>query len=314
MVVLGLRMTPLEFFETTYGPDAQNRETLVNSHLSLEQRTPRTFEEYVEAMKHQNTYADNLIVAFSAHVLEVDMTVYTCSRSSVQKPLTGVENVDKIVAMGFKVESVEAALKNSASLEEALEKLLSDPSAAFVEPPSEDVWRTEQYISGKPIHISLINNYDHFQLVMELNPRVRLPDIDCISDDEDSKPPSQLHHEPPSFGHTQPPSREQFYETCADFLKSIPPELPQDLHIRYQIKKCPDIKFLVSLIDSFTFPEFDMAQYRIVAFCFNDGELVSHTGCIAELSHRTAKVSFFSQIWAKISTTGVHSVVLGRCK
>ena len=113
-------MTPLEFFETTYGPDAQNRETLVNSHLSLEQRTPRTFEKYVEAMKHPNTYADNLIVAFSAHVLEVDMTVYTCSRSSVQKPLTGVENVDKIVAMGFKVESVEAALKNSASLDQAL--------------------------------------------------------------------------------------------------------------------------------------------------------------------------------------------------
>ena len=312
MTVNNLGVSPQQFFETTYGPNAQNRETLVNSHLSLEQRTPKTFKEYVDAMKHPNTYADNLIVAFSAHVL-FDITVYTCSRSSVQKPLTGVKDVDNLVAMGFKVESVEAALRNSASLDQALDKLISDPSAAFVEPPSEDVWRAEPYVSGKPIHINLINDRNHFQLVMDLKPRLRLPDIECISDDEDSKPSSHLHHEPPSFGHTQPPSREQFYDTCTSILTSISPELPQDLHIRYQIERGVDGKFLASLFDSFMFPDFGLVRYRIIGFCFNDDETIAHTGCIEHLSHRNVKKLFFDRIWAKNSTTAVHTVVLGRC-
>lgn len=312
MTVNNLGVSPQQFFETTYGPNAQNRETLVNSHLSLEQRTPKTFKEYVDAMKHPNTYADNLIVAFSAHVL-FDITVYTCSRSSVQKPLTGVKDVDNLVAMGFKVESVEAALRNSASLDQALDKLISDPSAAFVEPPSEDVWRAEPYVSGKPIHINLINDRNHFQLVMDLKPRLRLPDIECISDDEDSKPSSHLHHEPPSFGHTQPPSREQFYDTCTSILTSISPELPQDLHIRYQIERDVDGEFLASLFDSFMFPDFGLVRYRIIGFCFNDDETIAHTGCIEHLSHRNVKKLFFDRIWAKNSTTAVHTVVLGRC-
>jgi hypothetical protein len=316
-VVPGLGMSPLEFFKTTYGPDARNRETLVNSYLTPEQRTPQTFEDYVKAMNHPNTYADNLIVAFSSHELEVGMTVHTCSRSSVQKFPTGIENVDSLVAMGFKVESVKAALMNSATVDEALDKLISNPSAVFVEVPTEDVWREEQYGSHNSIHINLINDYEHFQLVtdlkpMDLKPRVRLPEIKCIFD-EDSNPLPHLHHEPHYFGHTQLQSRNQFYETCTDFLEAISPELPQDLHIRYQIEQGADPNFLASLIDSFEFPEFKMVRYRIIAFHFNDGKLVSHTGCIKDLSYGNVKKLFFAQILEKNSTSAVHSVVLQRC-
>ena len=318
VVVPGLGISPLEFFKTTYDPDAQNPEKLVNFHLSVQQRTPCTFEEYVVAMTHPNTYADNLIVAFSSHELKVGMTVYTCSRSSIQKLPTGVENVDSLVAMGFKIESVKAALRNSATVDEALDKLISDQSAVFVEVPTEDVWRAEQYGSHNPNHINLINDYEHFQLVtdlkpMDLKPRVRLPDIKCLIYDEDSKPLHHLHHQPPYFGHTQLPSRNQFYETCTEILKPISPELPQDLHIRYQIEQGADPNFLASLIDSFEFPEFNMFRYRIIAFHFNDGKLVSHTGCIKDLSYGNVKKRFFAQILEKNSTSAVHSVVLQRC-
>jgi hypothetical protein len=317
LVVPGLGMSPLEFFNTTYGLDAQNREKLVNIYLSVEQRTPCTFEEYVEAMTHPNTYADNLIVAFSSHELKVSMTVFTCSRTSVQKSPTGIENVDSLVAMGFKVESVKAALRNSATVDEALDKLISNPSAVFVEVPTEDVWREEQYGSHNSIHINLINDYEHFQLVtdlkpMDLKPRVRLPEIKCIFD-EDSNPLPHLHHEPHYFGNTQRPSRNKFYVTCTDFLKPISPELPKVLNIRYQIEQGADPEFLASLIGSFEFPEFNMVRYRIIAFHFNDGKLVSHTGCIEDLSYGNVKKRFFAQIFEKNSTSAVHSVVLQRC-
>jgi hypothetical protein len=270
VVVPGLAVSPLEFFNTTYGLDAQNREKIVNPHLSVEQRSPCTFKDYVEAMMHPNTYADNLIVAFSSNELKVSMTVYTCSRTSV-----------------------------------------------FMEVPTEEVWRAEPYGSGNLIHINLINNYDHFQLVMDLKPmdlkpRVRLPEIECIFD-EDSKPLPHLHHEPPYFGNTQLPSRKQFYDTCTNLLKPIFPELPQNLHIKYQIEQGADPDFLASLIDSFEFPEFNLVRYRIIAFHFNDGKLVSHTGCIEDLSYGNVKRHFFAQIFEKNSTIAVHSIVLQRC-
>ena len=306
----GLYITPQEFFDKTYGPSAEKREILLNSHLDLTKRSPSTFEEYVEAMSYHNTYADNLIVAFSAYVLDINITVYTCSRTSVKQCSTGNDDVDNLVSMGFRVSSAQNALKGK-SFEDALQQLLSDPSARFVPAPTKDDWRGEQYGSDKMVGIILINDCDHFQLVTSLENRNVLPDVEIDDDDENLQPhPHHLHHEPPSFGYTQYSIRNNFFELCQHYLEKCS-EPPQDFHINYQIEQGTDVS---SLIDSFIFPVLDMVRYRIIGIYFNDTIYISHSGNIEELSHASAKNNFFSRIREKILTTGVYSVVLQRCK
>jgi len=303
----GLQMTPQEFFDSNYGLSAEKREILVNSYLDHAQRTPDTFEAYVEAMSHHNTFADNLIVAFTAYVLDINMTVFTCSRMSVKQCPTGNDDFDKLVSMGFNVSSVQNALK-SKSFQDAFEQLLSDPSANFVPAPTSDVWRGEQYGSGKTVSIVLINDYDHFQLVTDLEKQVVLPDVEI--DDEDLQPsPHHSHHEVYSFGHTQRSLREDFFNKCHANLSGYH-EPPQDFRIVFSIPRGTDVS---SLIDSFLFPDLAMVRYRIYAIMFDDTVIISHSGNIEELSHRKAKEVFFPKIWAKISTCGVYSVHLQKC-
>ena len=348
----GLGVTPLEYFLTEYSGSARVRQHLHNSdyNANLVQRGEdpnmkplfvNSFGNYLEWMMHPRTQVDGLIVAFAAFFLKINLTVYTRAISEVQLETSDVVEVRHLISMGFSKSAAEQVLLETAgNMEAAIDRLLQREStqsaASEANQDIKDVWHEQPYhCPSNGINISLIQDGCHFQLIVhkelssspffdlmsigfqrqkaeqalvEANgdleaPRVILPDI-----------PEELFSSPEeNASAVSIQTRDQLYHVCDSVLKRNFLGLPQHFHLDVRIPNGTDAKFYASLLDSFVFPELDMASYRIVCFRFDDDTQVAHSGTIAELSHRNMKMQFFTQLWERITQKSVTHIVLERC-
>jgi len=327
VTVPGLGLTPEEFFNSEYASTSRNRQSLHNPVLNARslakgidtKRYPifaETFEHYVEIMRLPNTHADNLIVAFFAQQFNVHLSIFTRSITEVQQERTGDEKVDTLISMGFRLHVIEQVLhETDGNLEQSIERLLHHPSAEFV--PNglkSEIWREQPYGSSSELKIQMINDGNHFQLIIQ-KPRIRLPEIDS-SILEDS-PRHSRHHEPPSFGHTQLrtsscyiSNAQQFFDACNLAITSQ--QLPQQTQVTVRFNDVYFQQFKENLFGSFTFVEHNMVRYRVVSFQLQDGSRVSYHGCIENLSRSEEKKAFYSQLEPLISKQDVVSVTIAR--
>jgi hypothetical protein len=325
VTVPGLGLTPEEFFNTEYAPTSRNRQSLHNHVVNAKAislgidpaKFPNfadTFEFYIEMMRRPNTYADNLIVAFFAQQFNVNLSIFTRSITEVQQKLTGNEKVDTLISMGFRRDIIEQVLcETNGNLEQSIQKLLDHPSAEFVPNGSQsEIWREQPYNPSSELKIQMINDGNHFQLIIQ-KPRIRLPEID-LSILEDDSP---IHHEPPSFGHTQLRSSsycisnaQQFFDACNLAITSQ--QLPQHTEVRCRFNDVYLQYFRDNLFGSLIFVEHNMVRYSVVSFQMEDGSRVSYHGCIQNLSRSDEKNAFYSQLEPLISKQDVVSVTIAK--
>jgi hypothetical protein len=345
----GLGVTPLDYFLKEYSGSARVRQHLHNSdyNATLVERGEdphmkplfvNSFGNYLELMMHPRTQVDGLIVAFAAFFLKINLTVYTRAISEVQLETSDVVEVRHLISMGFSKSAAEQVLlETSGNMEAAIDRLLQRESTqSAASEAKQDVWHEQPYhCPSNGINFSLIQDGFHFQLIVQKElssspffdlmsigfqrqkaeqalveangdleaPRVILPDIpeELFSSPEENASADSIQ------------TRDQFYHVCDSVLKRYFLELPQHFHLDVRIPNGTDAKFYASLLDSFVFPELDMASYRIVCFRFDDDTQVAHSGTIAELSHRNVKMQFFTQLWESITQKSVTHIVLERC-
>jgi len=179
----GLGVSPLEYFRIEYSESARVRQRLHNSdyNASLVQRgeDPHmkplfcdTFENYLEWMKHPRTQVDGLIVAFSAFVLKIDLTVYTRSISDIHLETSDVQEVSCLISMGFsKCAAERVLLETSGDMDAAIDRLLqrdtTHSATSEAKQDGKDVWREQPYhYPSSVFKISLIQDGYHFQLIV----------------------------------------------------------------------------------------------------------------------------------------------------
>jgi hypothetical protein len=329
VTVHGLQMTPEEFFHYEYSLESINRQSLHNPFLlanvvalgldpSQHKIFANSFEEYIAIMQHPNTHADNLIVAFFAQIFDVHVSVFTRSVTEVQPELTGDENVDKLISIGFRRDAIEQLLlETSGNIDQALNKILEKPSSQIVPSFSnDDIWREQPYNILSGLHINLINDGFHFQLILSLsqvhscdatsqlaNPKIRLPDILCLDEDSDSFDNTQISSS--SCYITNP---QDFFDACNSAI--LREELLEHVCVPVRFNKVYSEKFRENLFGSLMFVESNRVRYRVVSFTLENGFCVCYHGNIVNLSRSAEKLFFYSQLESKISCHDVISVTI----
>ena len=329
VIIPGLGISPHEYFLTEYSDEATKRRYLHNSffnkivvdrgqdphetHLYVD-----SFAKYLQWMEHPNTQCDDLVVAFTAFLLGLNMTVFKKAISEVSE-YSEIPQVKQLISMGFKKSHVEEVLaRTQGNVEQALEILLQmDSASAHVQQRAQEVWHA-QYYPNPGIQMCLINEKSHFQLVVpdevsdaevvyqqaqvREKKRLQLPDIpeDLLVGDVVSNISPLIR------------TSEELYEVCLVCLQKCS-KIPTLLRLDVRIDKCTGVDFCKSLLESFVFPECGMLKYRIVCFTFDDETKVAHDGSIDQLSHRGAKIQFFTKLWESITLKSVTRVVFERC-
>jgi hypothetical protein len=325
----GLNLTPLQYFDSVYAPRVENRESLFNlsynTRIAEEGKTLSQkplyvdcFGQYIEVMKHHKTYADNLIVAMSAHVLGLNLRVYTQSLTQVQET-SDLPGVQDLISMGFRKLDAEDALKQTNwNFLDALDKLTSKTPGQSEEQP--DVWRAQFYNTEETRHldcVQLLNTGDHFMLILseeagEGRRRICLPEVpDCLLTEE----PVQ-HRPSSSFGYTQFESShlitcpDEFFDKCKSEI--VAKFFPNSVTVHVQFNSVYAEINNVYLFSSLEFVEHDSVKYRVVSFTMENGAQVSYHGCIENLSKGSEKKAFFNQLYQAIQHQNVVSVRLVR--
>jgi len=326
----GLNLTPQQYFDSVYAPDVQDRESLVNlSYIicitqegqTLSEKPLRvdSFEQYLELMKHPKTYADNLVVAMCAYALGLNLCVYTQSVTQVQET-SDLPGAQQLISMGFRKVDAEDALKQTnGNFLDALDNLTSKTSEQSEKEP--DVWRAQIYNTESTRDlpcVELLNTGDHFILILSEEAkevqRICLPDI-----------PEELLEEEPvqhralsSFGYAQFESShddfitrpDHFFEACHDVV--VAEFFPAFVTVHVKFNSVYAGVNNAHLFGSIEFVEHDSVKYRVVSFTMANGTLVSYHGCIANLSKRLEKISFFEQLNQAIQHQDVVSVRLAK--
>lgn len=333
VMIPGLGINPFEYFITEYSTIAENRQCLHNSVYNQNvadrgqdphqcQLYVNTFEKYLEWMEHPNTQVDDLIVAFAALILGLEITVYTKATSNVSED-SEIPQVKQLISMGFNKSVVEDVLaQTQGNVEQALDILLQmDSASAHVQQTAQQLWHAQHY-PNRGINVSLINDRSHFQLIVpdevsdavpvsqqaqfRAEQRLQLPDVpdELLENDQ-----SDAQHLPttPQIGTCQ-----HLYDLCNLRLQECS-ELPTHLRLDVHIARCADGDFCKSLLERFIFPDCGMLNYRIVSFTFDDETKVAHYGSINELSHSSVKMQFFTKLWGSITLKSVKRVVFERC-
>jgi hypothetical protein len=178
--ITGFLETPASYFVTEYGPSARNRKFLHsgtwNNQMSQNGHDPQehplkvdNFNDYVAWMSNPDTQVDEMIVAFTADLLQINLKVFTRSVSEVSEVSEDVK-VSRLISMGFSKNQAEQALaKANRNLERAIETILFSPQSQHSEHSHEEqqqIWREQPYsnMSGGTT-VYLINDGAHFQLL-----------------------------------------------------------------------------------------------------------------------------------------------------
>jgi hypothetical protein len=177
--ITGLGQTARSYIETEYLGIARNRKCLHssfwNKQIAEAGHDPSkvklyvdTFEDYVSWMAHENTQVDALIVAFTAQLFELNLSVLTRSVSEVLESSEN-GNVQILIEMGFSKHDAEKALADANdNLDGAIENL-SQRKQNLDSGDEPKIWREQPYVNLSNINIYLVNDEAHFQLLEVLD-------------------------------------------------------------------------------------------------------------------------------------------------
>jgi hypothetical protein len=217
-LLTALDMTLQEYYDAKYGPSSSKKKILRNPSLGSDQEAPSTYEKYVEKVKDDGCYPDNLIIAFAAVLLKVNIKVLSCRRIRHTSAATDETGVDDY-PMELEVESVKSF---PGGTEQSASSTLDTPK---------DIWNSGEWKAiDHEQDIILIELDGCFQVVQLLQPRLRIPEIDPDICEE-------------SLGWCYSPPRrylclkEKFFDACewAIIYYSF---FAVSLHVNFHIKRC----------------------------------------------------------------------------
>lgn len=275
-LLTGLNMTAQEYFDVFYGPSSSKKEILRNPSLGSDQEAPSTYDEYVQKVKDDGCYPDNLIIAFAAALLKVNIKVLSCRRIRHTSAATDETDVYDD-PMEFELESVKSFLSGT---EQSASSMLATPK---------DIWNSGEWKAiDHEQDIILIELDGCFQFVELLQPKLRIPDIDL-----------DICEESPGWCYS-PPRRwhclkEKFFHAC-EWAIIYYGFFAVSLHVNFNIKRGTD---LCTILPSFLVKG---SRWKISAFIFDDS---------FELKY--SNDSSLLKIVDKLQTTNVHCVVIIKC-
>jgi hypothetical protein len=346
----GFFQTPASYFAKEYSLFAKNRKSLHsgtwNNEMTQNGHNPQEhplkvddFNDYVAWMSDSKTQVDKMMVAFTAHLLQINLKVFTRSVSEVSETSEDA-NVSRLISMGFSKNQAEQELaKVNGNLERALETILSSPQSQHSEHSHEgqqQIWREQPYsnmLGG--ITVNLINDGAHFRLLYpdrELENESGGDAAQSFSgnylpnDDEEfsrllaqvankaevfeqelqnSSDAAVFEHEPQMI------SKDEFIALCDKQLQHLT-VLPQFSDVNVVLTKDNLESLMKFLSKRFTIPSLD-SNYRVVVFYMNDDSKVSYQSSSKhECSRREKKMAFFDELFSNISGKVVTSVRLER--
>lgn len=335
----GLGLTPLEYFDKEYAENARQRQYLHNSHYDAifverggDPLFVDTFENYLFFMELSNTHVDELMLAFAAFYLQLDLKILTRAVSELQLETSEILEVMQLISMGFSKSVAQQVLsETNMNLGDAIEILLQMDSTKTAHAPSEakkEVWREQQYPCNFGIKIFMILDGGHFQLVNPVEESVgfssgvhcnlmsigfsrqtaepivqqRLQVLDIPDSLFDNR--TSVHHSMLSpFEITEPT---QFYKACLGVLTAN--SFPFYMKVQMEFTSLYANSFHDHLFGSLVFVEHNCVRYRVVSFTMQNGLEVRYHGAIVNLSKSSEKKIFFNQLYQQIQHQNVISV------
>lgn len=255
----------------------QHRDTLLTGLNMTPQEAPSTYEEYVEKMKDDGCYPDNLIIAFAAVLLKINIKVLSCRRMFYTSATTDETDDDDNDPMDFEIESVKSF---PGGTEQSASSMFATPK---------DIWNSGEWKAiENPSNLILIELDGCFQLVKVLEPKLRIPDID-----------PEIYQESPGWCYS-PPRRwrclkEKFFHAC-EWAIIYYGFFAVSLHVNFHIKRGTD---LCTILPFFLVKG---SRWKISAFIFEDS---------SELKY--SNDSSLLEIVDKLKRTNVHCVVIIKC-
>lgn len=332
--------TPFDRVMTLYGPDAGvNPLHVVDPDLKGFRQYVTSFENWISAMRQPHAFADEIIVEGLSNMLGVSISVWTSSQSSQSaQPVlkTGNKSLDDLLAMGYSMKTARKALESaSGNMDQALEALLSMPPKAIEAPVEKKVYRCVTYNSGSAQKIDLLNERDHYELLIfeSSKPSKALPPTPA---------PVKSHKPPPSFGHHQPQTAKPaklpksrlpidgsqiggFNESSGlyDQIIALLREMDScDYPTNFEISRlslihadlCNATPGGVQIFGSFGFHSSrEEFRYRAVGFTFLDGSKLEYSGDVKSLSDPKTKEAFVARVVSNWRTNLMIGITFQRC-
>ena len=360
VTITGLAETPRSYIQTEYLGSGRNRKclhsSLWNKQIAEAGHNPSkvklyvdTFEDYVSWMAHEQTQVDTLIVAFTAQLFKLNLSVLTRSVSEVMETSEN-QKVQILLEMGFSKHDAEKALADANDYLDVAIDNLSQRKQNLDSGDEIKIWREQPYMNFSEITIYLVNVEAHFQL-LEVFDIIR-PHSDYLPNDDEEfsqllaqvandtvvQNQSQMSSEAFVFEHQlqmsseafvfehelqksseavvfehahQMISEDEFIELCDSQLSHLT-VLHQFSDVDVVLTKDNLVSLMKFLSKRFMIPSLGL-NYRIVCFYMNDGSNVAYQ-CSSkhDFSRREKKMAFFDELFSNISGKVVTSVSLER--
>jgi hypothetical protein len=217
-------------------------------------------------------------------------------QQSSQSEDLSTDPLRELVSMGFSREKAGKSLSEAGGdMAAAIENLLSPPRVTLPEISAELLFEPE--MTSRQRHVP--------------------PPFSVISDEFLFEPEMTLrkqHVPPPSFGYTQCnsllTSPHQFYDACKSKTSSESFPKSTEVHVSFNAVYC-DLNHDY-LFGSIMLGDHHDVRYRVVSFTMMDRSIVAYHGPIENLSRKSEKLAFFSQLYPVIHHQDVISVRIAR--
>ena len=322
----GLGLYPVQYFNAIYAESVSTRRPLCrlyNNPSLGESSQPHfvdSFDEYIDMMKHSNAQVDRLIVAFTAFILRLNLTVFIQPEQEDRRETTSVPflhyaaiqtSLDTVFNVSIELVGNEFRLLDPCDEPQSVqhEDLSTDPLRELVSMGfSKD--KAEKAFSGAGGDIAAA-----IENLLSL-PRITLPDPDVLLFEPEITP-RQQHVPPESFEYTQCDSQfellistEQFWHACNKKASSKSFPVSTEVPVRFNAVYCDLCRD--HLFGSFMLGEKHDVKYRVVSFTMMNRSIVAYHGPIGSLSRKSGKHAFFSQLYPVIHHQDVISVRIAR--
>jgi hypothetical protein len=300
-----LRITPKQYFASNYAKNVPNRQPLYNLRNS-DPYYADTYHDYISFMTDGDAQVDELLIAFTAFLLGLNLTVYIQSEQQVPTVLSfiGIEQMwfptlkVCIIFDGANFQLIDPPVEEQSV---QAEELSSEPLCTLL----------SMGFSRKNAEQALLKASGNVELAIQhilSLPRVTLPDIS----DEILIPEMAANQlQQPSSRVELLTSIEKFHDACNSKASS------ESLPVSTEVNVSFNVVFLVAYRENIfgsmlLGKRHDVVKYRVVSFTMRNQLIVVYDGDIRELSSKSKKLAFFSQLYPVILHQDVISVRIAR--